>query len=99
MPDNYYDDGGAGGAPAQPGADKAPDEQAGGNTALLPKSLFGGKELKPGDTVTLKVSQVHEDEIAVEVAESEPAEQPQEQSQPSEAQPPGVGGPMSSMLE
>lgn len=98
MPDNYYDDGGAGGAP-QGAEATAPDEQAGGNTALLPKSLFGGKELKPGDTVTLKVSQVHEDEVAVEMSgDSEPAEQPQEQPQPAEAPAPGGGGGMASML-
>lgn len=44
-------------------ADK--DETTEGETALLPKSLFMGQDLKPGDTVTLKIVHGYQDEIEV----------------------------------
>lgn len=40
-----------------------------GNSALLPKSIVG--EAKPGDTITLKVLHVYEDEVEVGKYESE----------------------------
>jgi len=42
-------------------------------TALLPKSLFGG-ECKVGDVYKVKVVAVHEDELEVEPAESKEKE-------------------------
>ena len=37
-------------------------------SALLPKSLFGGKEPKPGEEFVFKVVQVHGEEVEVEYA-------------------------------
>ena len=38
-------------------------------TALLPKSLFPGKDCKPGEKLTLVVTHVYDDEIEVGKAE------------------------------
>jgi len=38
------------------------DEQ---KTALLPKSIFKGKDCKPGDVVEMKVEHVYDDEVEV----------------------------------
>ena len=65
MDDESYG-GASSGAPntAEPG--EAPDnEKDGGNTALIPKTLFGG-DCKVGDTYTVKVVGVLEDELEVE---------------------------------
>lgn len=42
------------------------EERAEGETALVPKSLFAGKAPEVGDTVSLKVVHIYEDEIEVE---------------------------------
>lgn len=43
-------------------------ETEGGQTALLPKSVLGGKDFEPGEEVVLKIVKVHEDEIEVQYA-------------------------------
>lgn len=40
------------------------DKDESNQSALLPRSMLG-KDLKPGDTITLKVDQIFEDEIMV----------------------------------
>jgi hypothetical protein len=53
-------------ASPQPAA--APDESEDSesqSTALLPKSFFGGKELKPGAQCRIRIKQVMEDQVAV----------------------------------
>ncbi len=56
MPDNYYSD------------DEATTESQaaaeGGDTALLPRSFLGGST-QPGDTITLRVSRIMDDQIEV----------------------------------
>jgi hypothetical protein len=71
MPDAYYPDIGAGQGRA------APDKDVGASSALLPKSLVGGKELKPGETITLKVVKTYEDEIEVEYQKEKETEEPE----------------------
>jgi hypothetical protein len=46
-------------APSKPKADE------GGETALLPKSFFEGKELKPGQQYYVEVVREYEDEVEV----------------------------------
>lgn len=46
-------------------------------TALLPKSILGGKEFSPGDEVVLKIVAIHEDEVEVEYAK-EPSKEEDE---------------------
>lgn len=44
--------------------------EEGGQTALVPKSFFGGKDLKPGATCAIRVDRVLEDQVEVSYAHS-----------------------------
>lgn len=47
-------------------------------TALLPKSIFGDKDLEPGNKCTFEIVKVHGDEVEVKYShESEPKEEEQ----------------------
>ena len=60
--DSMYDDGGDEGSPA-PKSEKKETES---NTALLPKSFFpGDKSLEPGNTCTIRVERVLDDQVEV----------------------------------
>ena len=60
--------------------DGAETEEGSDETALMPKSMFG--DAKPGDTITVKVKRVFEQEIEVEPAgKEEAAESPEGQSE------------------
>lgn len=50
-------------------AEEGEDEYEGGSSALLPKSLVG--DVQPGQTITLKVLHVYEDECEVAPVSSE----------------------------
>lgn len=67
MPNDYYDDG-----PETPQQSESPppEEQDAGDekTALLPKSVTGGKTFEPGEEIVLKVVAVHDDELEVTYA-------------------------------
>jgi hypothetical protein len=39
-----------------------------GETALLPKSILGGKDFQPGEEVVLKIVGMHDDEVEVSYA-------------------------------
>lgn len=54
----------AAGPTREPEAPAAQEEEQ-GPTALVPKSVLAGREVKPGDEVTLKVIRIHDDEIEV----------------------------------
>lgn len=75
MPDEYYPDmGGAEtGAPTETPPEKESDAPESA-TALLPKTVLGGKDFKPGEEVVLKITHVYEDEVEVEYAPSKPTE-------------------------
>lgn len=46
-----------------------------GATALLPKSILGGKDFNPGDEVVLKVVRLYDDEVEVRLPDvSKPIE-------------------------
>ena len=94
---NLYDDGAGEASEARPPADGDPGDEAKASTGLLPKSLFGGRDLKPGDKCDIEIVSVHEDEYEVKHPEDGESEQPAEQ--PAEAPAPDGGGQMSSMLE
>lgn len=51
-------------SPEQDNAQEESDEGDEGETALLPKSLFGG-DCKPGDKYTVEVVHVYDDELEV----------------------------------
>lgn len=50
------------------------EEKMQGETALLPKSILGGKEFNPGDEVVLKIVGLHDDQVEVEYAAEEKPE-------------------------
>ena len=53
--------------PDEPEAQDNPqEEKSETNTALLPLDFFQGKELKPGDTCTIRIAQVMDDQASVE---------------------------------
>jgi hypothetical protein len=89
--DNPYSDG-AMSAPME----KAPaeQEQEGGETAVLPKSILAGKDFKVGEEVVLKITAIHGDEIQVEYAQEKPSEGAEEApaEAPVEAPAPNGGG-------
>jgi hypothetical protein len=68
-------------------------------TFIVPKSAFGGKDIKPGDKCDIEVCMVHENDV--ECYPCEPGEHDEEKEKPAAeapaAQPPA--GDMSSMME
>lgn len=57
--------------------DKPKDDSEEGETALLPKSFFEGKDLKPGEQYYVEIVRSYEDEVEVKyphkVKDEEPA--------------------------
>lgn len=47
------------------------EEKGKGATGILPKTLMGGKDFKPGEEIVLKVVAVHENDFEVEYAHDE----------------------------
>lgn len=69
-------------APKTGGAeDTETEEDMGEATALLPKSVLGGKEFKPGEEVVLKIVHIYEDEVEVEYATGEEGEETPEKTE------------------
>lgn len=70
MAEDYSSDGMYDDAPDAPAAssDSAPKEETAdkSQTALLPKSIFQGKDLKPGSRCTFEVVAVLEEEVQVD---------------------------------
>lgn len=91
---NYYDD--AGEAPA-------PKPDAGGEpTTMINKSVLNGREVKPGDEITLKVVGDHGSELEVSCCCEGGKEKPEGDENPeapSENEGGDDGGGMRSMLE
>lgn len=65
----------AGPEPAQGAPAGKPTE---GETALIPKSLLGGKKFSVGDEVVLKIVHEYEDEVEVAYATETKAEEAEE---------------------
>lgn len=85
MPDQMYPDMDAEGAPAEEAAETPKDEAAEGETALLPKTILGGKTFKPGDEVVLKIVREYENEVEVEYAPEKPEAGAEGEAAPEEA--------------
>jgi hypothetical protein len=83
MMDQLYDDGGGMGPSAMTQQEPAYEQDAEDRdtqTALLPKSLFAGRDVAPGDIMTVRVVRAHEDELEV-VAASESDSAPEESAE------------------
>lgn len=59
---------------------------------LLPKSILGGGDFKPGDTITLEITGVQDDSVRVKVASSAP-EAEDEAEEMAESESPELAGP------
>jgi hypothetical protein len=89
---DYFDDAPAGAAPKM----EEKEESTKGETGILPKSLMGGKEFKPGEEIVLKVVAVHENDFEVEYSHDESKE---EQGSEPPMEPAGApGGGMEEMM-
>lgn len=51
-----------------PSSHSEDDDQSPGETALLPKTILGGKDFQPGEEVVLKIVALHDDEVEVSYA-------------------------------
>lgn len=101
MPEDYYSDNDEQEqAPAAATPDDKSREGKGDDyqTALLPKRIFG-HTVKPGDTISLKVESVEEDDVVVCPADGDSQKTPEQEESPEDfsgekAVPPGnTGGP------
>jgi len=67
----------------KPMADKGEaehEEEESQQSALLPKTVLGGKEFKPGDEVVLKIDHIYEDEVEVSYATAKEGKPPKPKS-------------------
>ena len=82
----------------RPGDEDDEREQDRGETALLPKSIFGGKELNRGDRYEIEIAAIHDEEVSVELigeagGEAGPeGETPPEASEAARRPPGGMAG-------
>lgn len=75
--DNYYPDTSDTAAAPESGGAMGSDKKSGEDeyeTALLPKSILGGKKFDVGEEVVLKIVHDHGDEIEVQYASEKPDE-------------------------
>ncbi len=79
-----YDDGMDASAPAAP-PEEQPDEGE-GQTGLLAKSFFMGKEPKPGDICSVKIEKIFDDQVEVSYIPHH-----EEESDLGETEPPPAG--------
>lgn len=59
-------------AAENPNPESESDGKDEGATALLPKTVLGGKDFQPGEEVVLEVVHVYEDEVEVKYASEKP---------------------------
>lgn len=75
--------------PAAPAAEAEDTEAPAEETALLPKTILGGKTFNVGDEVVLKVTAIYDDEVEVAYAtgdEEEAANVPMSETSPDMAE-------------
>jgi hypothetical protein len=63
--------------PAEPAEKAEQDEKGEEKTALLPKSIFMGKDLKPGSRCEIEIVKAHEDEIEVKYVKHQAKPEPE----------------------
>lgn len=74
------------------------EESKGTKTALLPLAFLAGKTLNPGDTLTLKVAKVGDDQVEVELGGEVEEEDVRETVQEPAEAPAAMGGGMEEMM-
>lgn len=87
MPMDYYNDSsGESDMPPESTSEKeSPEENDPGDekTALIPKSVTGGKDFEVGDEIVLEVVAVHEDELQVKYASEKGGKEEKDEEEPS----------------
>ena len=78
--DDYYGGGPDMADPAKPSQTKPDDQEPDSDSALLPKSLFGGKTPEVGDECTFKVEHLFEDQVEVSYVKEGMDEKPKGKS-------------------
>lgn len=104
MPNDYYSDG----ADSMEDPEKETMDAKGDGeekdsrdeaTALIPKSVTGGKDFKPGDEIVLEVVAVHEDELEVKYASEKGGEEEKEKEPSMDRAQETNRSPMASMMD
>lgn len=93
---DYYNDDDAQAPESQPQEDSS---MADDQTTIIPRSLFGQDDVKPGDTINLKVEKVDQDEVVVSKAEQDEDQQPEEPQHMNDEGPQAPPGSMGSMMD
>jgi len=86
MPNDYYPAPEEGTEPSStipPPKDEQGDTEEGAS-ALLPKSVLGGQDFKPGEEVVLQIKHVYSDEVEVAYAPKKPEEKTKSTMSPDE---------------
>ena len=78
-----YDDSGDEPEVVDSPAEESKEDESGEETAMLPKSLFAGKEPEPGSKCTVEVVHVYQDEVEVKYVPHGTKDKPKEDSEPS----------------
>ena len=94
--EDYYDDSPAPAAAAGGDKPEAKEGDEGGKTFIVPKSAFGGRDIKPGDKCDIEVKAVHENDV--ECAPCEGHEEGGDEGAEAPPAPAPEGG-MSSLME
>lgn len=100
MPKDFYgedEEAAPSGAQTPAAPDDAEDKQEdeGGETAMIPKSLLRGKKFKPGEEVVLEIVHMYEDEVEVRYGQEKKGEEPdRSQMESSEGDLEKMGKPM-----
>ncbi len=83
-----------GGKPDESKPKSVDEQESESPTALIPKSILGGKKFEPGEEVVLKIVADHGEEMEVEYA----TEKPGEKEEPMKEKPaPDMDGELASM--
>lgn len=77
MAEDYYPGADGGGDEPMPeqkpqGDGKAESDKAEGESALLPKAMFGGKDPQAGEEYVFRVVRTYEDEVEIQYAPEKP---------------------------
>ena len=80
------------------GAGEKEESKGSESTALLSKSVLGGKEFKPGEEVVLQIVEVRDNDVVVKYASEEKGEEKGEESE-APSQVPESDAEMTSMME
>jgi hypothetical protein len=90
MADDLYSDA-PDAAPSEPVPADKPADDKGDQTSILPKSFFGGGDLKPGDRCTIEIVSLQPDQAMVKYV-SEDAGEEKEVEPPAAAPQPAMAG-------